>query len=779
MTRPRIVTLVIAVLWALAAGPQAAVQEVLVLCTANQCDYRLVTNVVLSGNSSIRSAQPPLDSVSPRDVGQLPETGLDRISGLYRDAKAGIWYEISQDASRGSLAVPLKISGKAPVALGSLWQGTAIDYVPSGAKSKTTVQADSLAYLLVSANADEAVSALFRHLLHGDDSDPRRLSLIRGALKFNAKAQTVQTWRSDLLGQIRSQVQRFDRQEGDPVTLPDALHAAVQLKEVYSEGGVDTVNRELLEHVTAASQLFAERQAIADALRTAGLWDDYLVKIRQLGLARWSLPDALAHERDALIASTQLHLDRSMAFTKNGHPDRAFDEAAIAARNSCDRLVLDSFNQARIQLVDHDKIGSAIEPNGSQRALLEQIVRSLDPLDPSKEQVTLDQIQQGEAIDPNYLPLQWKKAEFLDKLGRYTDALAVLQRIERSVRLDRAEAEICLALDGTIRINLLDAIGKSIEGTRKAFEDGQYQDALTAAARGLRADHVNTTLLYYSALSAAFLRQTEEATRFVRTYLQSANMACTSAGEPEKILELNRAITAQTVRADPANGIPNWVSGVSYRTEEAFYDPISLAFTQPVRSILALQLLGYMQITNFQRENRSFLVSSIVTVQDSARTLFEGVPKNDIAAATRAASQTIFEATPKYDRQTLAMLEIGPPSTVAGEPPLRLTYLNSPNIDPGLVLKFTGKKIARGWAGNPFFHPFIWNGFYAFDLTYDDFGRVVSATPISQVAGSRPDLYSEPLEFTWDNGTNRLRSIHGLRSGYLRELSYGGCPGAC
>jgi len=119
------------------------------------------------------------------------------------------------------------------------------------------------------------------------------------------------------------------------------------------------------------------------------------------------------------------------------------------------------------------------------------------------------------------------------------------------------------------------------------------------------------------------------------------------------------------------------------------------------------------------------------------------------------------------------MTEIGPRATSAGErTAYPLTYLTSPGVDPDLVFKFTGKQIARGWSGNPFFHPFVWTGIYVFDLTYDQLGRLATATPVQENAGARADPFSEPLQFTWEGDSKRLLSIRGTRSGYLRELAY-------
>ena len=217
---------------------------------------------------------------------------------------------------------------------------------------------------------------------------------------------------------------------------------------------------------------------------------------------------------------------------------------------------------------------------------------------------------------------------------------------------------------------------------------------------------------------------------------------------------LHRAALSQTA------GIPNWISGRRYLPGDAYYDPISLGFIQPVRLISTKK--GSM--TLFQWEDRSYVLRSISNSIESP---------GATSSSKNPRATPVFEAEPRYDRKALSMLEIGSPATTTGQRSLySLTYLNSPGVDPDLVYRFTGKQIARGWAGNPFFHPFIWTGFYLFDLTYDGLGRLVTATPVKEEAGARPDPFSEPLQFTWQGDSNRLLTIHGVSSGYTRELSY-------
>jgi len=131
----------------------------------------------------------------------------------------------------------------------------------------------------------------------------------------------------------------------------------------------------------------------------------------------------------------------------------------------------------------------------------------------------------------------------------------------------------------------------------------------------------------------------------------------------------------------------------------------------------------------------------------------------------------LFEAEPAYDREHVHMKAIGSGGRSAGDrrsTPLR--YLNSPDFDPLLAAEFTGKVVTRGWAGNPFFHPFLWTGIFIFDLTYDELGRIREATPVMPDASQPKSPFSESLKFAWDGSSKRLLGIRGDR--YKREMEY-------
>jgi hypothetical protein len=91
-----------------------------------------------------------------------------------------------------------------------------------------------------------------------------------------------------------------------------------------------------------------------------------------------------------------------------------------------------------------------------------------------------------------------------------------------------------------------------------------------------------------------------------------------------------------------------------------------------------------------------------------------------------------------------------------------------------LLAKEKRGSVTRGWAPNPFFHPFYWKKIFLFELTYDDKDRVIKATPVVNDANQRLDpVFSQVLEFAWEGDSNRLLSITGNR-GYKRVLKYDG-----
>jgi hypothetical protein len=98
-----------------------------------------------------------------------------------------------------------------------------------------------------------------------------------------------------------------------------------------------------------------------------------------------------------------------------------------------------------------------------------------------------------------------------------------------------------------------------------------------------------------------------------------------------------------------------------------------------------------------------------------------------------------------------------------------LTLWNNPRLDTRLAYMATGKRVAVGFSGNRYFHPFVWDAIHVFELDYDDEGRVRHAWELDEPNSAR-------LDFSWDG--KRLMSVVARNASeqaiYTRTLNYSG-----
>jgi hypothetical protein len=100
-----------------------------------------------------------------------------------------------------------------------------------------------------------------------------------------------------------------------------------------------------------------------------------------------------------------------------------------------------------------------------------------------------------------------------------------------------------------------------------------------------------------------------------------------------------------------------------------------------------------------------------------------------------------------------------------------LTLWNNPRLDTHLAYMVTGKRVAVGFSGNHYFHPFAWDAIHLFEFDYDDQGRVRHAWELDEPNSPR-------FDFAWDG--KRLLSITARTTGsasaavYSRVLNYSG-----
>jgi hypothetical protein len=194
------------------------------------------------------------------------------------------------------------------------------------------------------------------------------------------------------------------------------------------------------------------------------------------------------------------------------------------------------------------------------------------------------------------------------------------------------------------------------------------------------------------------------------------------------------------------------MSGEAYAEGEVYYDPYSGGFHPHVESSVSQKNIDSR--TDFRWDG--FMVTSIMTSSGSSLSSSRSIQ---------------LELEPKYNLERLFMTDIGPKANSAGERRLTpLQYLNCPDLDLRLAATLSGSIKTRGWAGNPFFHPFLWKELFIFDLVYDELGRIKEAKPAVTDLKRPRSQYSEDLKFTWDGNSNRLLSIDGVK--YHRKMIY-------
>ena len=146
----------------------------------------------------------------------------------------------------------------------------------------------------------------------------------------------------------------------------------------------------------------------------------------------------------------------------------------------------------------------------------------------------------------------------------------------------------------------------------------------------------------------------------------------------------------------------------------------------------------------------------------------------DMGAAYNSASQYASLARTMLDARS-SLISTGQTYSVHSDPTGStsksglVTLWNSPRIDTELAELVRGKRVAVGFSGNPYFHPFVWTGIHLFEFSYDSLGRVKQAREMD-----RPD--APVLDFSWEG--KRLQSITARdKTGattYSRRMTYNG-----
>ena len=209
--------------------------------------------------------------------------------------------------------------------------------------------------------------------------------------------------------------------------------------------------------------------------------------------------------------------------------------------------------------------------------------------------------------------------------------------------------------------------------------------------------------------------------------------------------------------ASSKKGPPNWFSGAPC-DEGLMYCPESLMPNVSPASVRASR-----------KQTAMFFWQQGVLTAVRTQTLEQGTSQVAIhfdyygpnQGVRRVSKEPFGEKDPPGSPRLTAAGTVGPGKGVY--PALSTDKL----VNPWMVEKLTGKRVGVVVAGNPWFHPFVWDGVYEFLAEYDCAGSGWSRQRHCSSKDSRV------LDFTWDG--NRLMSVvERGREGYRRDMKYNG-----
>ena len=636
----------------------------------------------------------------------------------------------------GSLSylLPEGLPKTAPGDAAEIWKTTRISYKKS-ASDKTPSDVAASAFVAFLPGGTEELARLCR--------DPEILRLVGGKGKTQATqleflAASVKAFPADsavatlekfVEQSMRQRYEQFESGTAGVDVLEQGLKFAALSEKLYPK---QPAQEQLRKSLTERRAWLDRKIAILHAFSAAKEWDAFLLGDREFEKYQQAFPEVQKKHADALSASLQLHRQNGEELLKEREFGAAWKEFRLASlRQPSDKLLQQNVSMA---WTDHsrqaaiDRQGKRKQLTAGQRNVISQaLLFATRYKEANKLDEALKSIQEAEAIDPESLQVLLKKAEVLGAKHDFSQALAALDQYDlRAVDEEREPAN-------KLRSELLYQRTSSAQDMKaqfqKAWVEGSFHKAHDLALQGLRAQDDDAELLFNAGVSALVVRNPKESRMFFTRYLEMANSLDAS---PEQRLKVRTLLPAITETAEPANGVANWLSGKK-SPPGVYYDPVSLAF-QP--RIDRIEASGKFKVS-FEWEG------------DRLKAIVPTFEKPDKATGERTIS---FAYDHRFPQVNSVGYENGARGVSATDPDemyrrSSVLLLNNPYVDPAAILKFTGKNVSIGIAGNKFFEPFVWDRIHYFRFTYDGSGRVSQAREVGEPAGVPGDLW---LEFDWD-----------------------------
>jgi hypothetical protein len=364
-----------------------------------------------------------------------------------------------------------------------------------------------------------------------------------------------------------------------------------------------------------------------------------------------------------------------------------------------------------------------------------------------------NEIESAEGLDKNAPETRLARAKLYRAQKDYPKALATLNSYDEMSKNDDAVAagEV---LRAKIQVETRNGKTSLKAGIAKAMDDGDFTLGMKQARDGLQLDPGDIDFLYFGGINAAILRDEAESATMLKEYLAASEPY---AAESKRRTEVFNILTlVSRAPAKSQKGKPNWFSGAPCE-DGLMYCPESL-----------MPNVSPANVRASRKQNATFSWQRGVLTSIRTETMEQGTSHVSIffdyygenQGVRRVSTEPFGDKDPTGGPRFTAAGTVGPGKGIY--PALFTDRL----VNPWMVEKLTGKRVAVLVAGNPWFQPFVWDGVYEFLAEYDAQGRVISARELQSKV-------EHVLDFTWDG--SRLMSIAERgRDGYRRDMKYNG-----
>ena len=536
-----------------------------------------------------------------------------------------------------------------------------------------------------------------------------------------------------ILDYMQLRLARFESGTDSAQSLTEGLRFAELSAKAYPD---QAEQKRAREQLAAGRAWLDKRIAILKALAAGGQWDAFLLAYREFEKHQASFPDLAKTQRQALQSSLDAHWKSGKERLGRSEFRRAWGELRLANSRQPSNALLGQ--DVAVAWAQHSRQNAVDRQNRRKQMSageLDVIEQTRNIAERYKQQNKLEEamnkITEAERMDAESLPVMLTKAGILGARTEIAKALRTLDAYDL-LAVDR-ERDPGKNLRNELTFQLVD----SREGYRKklteAWGAGRFRQTLELAAQGMLADDGDPSILYYGGLSALATRDAKTGVERLRRYLEVSNTLDADLEQRARVARLVGVVQQPGTAAIGEEGDVHWLSGRQL-PKTVFYCPSSLGFAPHIDRIAASNKLAL----KFNWDG------------DRLRSIVPSFEKAQQATGEKPISFTYAGKIP----HAVAVDAGDAPRTLPSDPDALIKEANvllpnNPLVDPRMVERLTGKRIAVGVAGNRFFHPFVWERPYYFAFEYDEQGRVKSARELpGKESGSRAPVL---VAFEWSD----------------------------